>query len=106
MFLAIATSMIAIRATVTTNVDCPMKTGQRCFCAVHDGHLFHISFNEALLLEAANSSVSENNPETFDSVRKSIKNRPFLRISANFEKKTKKPTKPKKKKQRSGQILL
>ena len=106
MFLAIATSMIAIRASVTTNVDCPMKIGQKCYCAIHDKHLFHISFNEALLIGAANSSVSENNPETIDSVRKSIKNRPFLRIS---EKKTKKPTKPKKKKhtnQRSGQILL
>ena len=73
MFLAIATSMIAIGAPVTTNVDCPMKIGQKCFCAVHDKHLFHISFNEALLIGAANSLVSENNPETIDSVRKSIK---------------------------------
>ena len=68
MFLAIATSMIAIKATVTTNVDCPMKIGHKCFCAVHDKHLFHISFNEALLIGAANSSVSENNPETIGSV--------------------------------------
>ena len=123
MFLAIATSMIAIRAPVTTNVDCPMKIGQECFCAVHDKHLFHISFNEALLIGAANTSVSENNPETIDSVRKSIENRPLLRISENFRKenketnqtkKTKKKQKTKKKKkktkkqknQRSGQILL
>ena len=89
MFLAIATSMIAIRASVTTNVDCPMKIGQKCFCAVHDKHLFHISFNEALLIGDANSSVSENNPETIDSVRKSVKNRPFLRISENFQKENK-----------------
>ena len=95
MFLAIATSMIAIRATVTTNVDWPMKIGQKCFCAVHDKHLFHISFNEALLIGAANSSVSENNPEAIDSVRK-----PFLRISKNFRKQNKeiKKTKNKKKK--------
>ena len=73
MFLAIATSMIAIRAPVTTNDDCPMEIGPKCFCAVHDKHLFHISFNEAQLIGAANSLVSENNPETIDSVRKSIK---------------------------------
>ena len=78
--------MIAIRAPVTTNVDCPTKIGQKCFCAVRDKHLFHISFNEALLIGAANSLVSENNPETIDSVRKSITNRPFLRISENFRK--------------------
>ena len=100
MFLAIATSMIAIRAPVKTNVDCPMKIGQKCFCAVHDRHLFHISFNEAQLIGAANSLVSENNPETIDSVRKSIKNRPFLRIS---EKKTQKPKKPKKQKKQKNQ---
>ena len=94
----------SIRATVTTNVDCPMKIGQKCFCAVHDKHLFHVSFNEALLIGAANSSVSENNPETSDSVRKSIKNRPFLRISENFEKKTKKPTKPKQNKPKKKKI--
>ena len=86
MFLAIATSMIAISAPVTTNVDCPTKIGQKCFCAVRDKHLFHISFNEALLIGAANSLVSENNPETIDSVRKSITNRPLLRISENFRK--------------------
>ena len=63
-----------------------MKIGQKCFCAVRDKHLFHISVNEALLIAAANSLVSENNPETIDSVRKSIKNRPFLRISENFRK--------------------
>ena len=78
--------MIAIRAPVTTNVDCPTKIGQKCFCAVRDKHLFHISFNEALLIGAANSLVSENNPESIDSVRKSITNRPFLRISENFRK--------------------
>ena len=93
MFLAIATSMIAIRARVTTNVDCPTKIGQKCFCAVRDKHLPHISFNEALLIGAANSLVSENNPETIDSVRESIKNRPFLSIS---EKKTQKPKTTKK----------
>ena len=38
VFLAIATSMIVIRASVTTNVDCPVKIGQKCFCAVHDKH--------------------------------------------------------------------
>ena len=105
MFLAIATSMIAIRAPVTTNVHCPTKIGQKCFCAVRDKHLFHISFNEALLIGAANSLVSENNPETIDSVRKSITNRPFLRISEKFRKentetnqtkKNKKTKKPKK----------
>ena len=84
MFLAIATSMIATRAPVTTNDDCPMKIGQKCFCAVHDKHLFHISFNEAQLIGAANSLVSEINPETIDSVPKSIKIRPFLRISDFF----------------------
>ena len=78
--------MIAIRAPVTTNVHCPTKIGQKCFCAVRDKHLFHISFNEALLIGAANSLVSENNPETIDSVRKSITNRPFLRISEKFRK--------------------
>ena len=108
--------MIAIRAPVTTNVHCPTKIGQKCFCAVRDKHLFHISFNEAFLIGAANSLVSENNPETIDSVRKSITNRPFLRISEKFRKentetnqtkktkktkknqktkKTKKPKKPK-----------
>ena len=117
MFLAIATSMIAIRAPVTTNVHCPTKIGQKCFCAVRDKHLFHISFNEALLIGAANSLVSENNPETIDSVRKSITNRPFLRISEKFrkentetnqtkktkKKKTKKTKKPKNQKnQRFG----
>ena len=107
MFLAIATSMIAIRAPVTTNVDCPTKIGQKCFCAVRDKHLFHISFNEALLIGAANSLVSENNPETIDSVRKSITNRPFLRISENFRKEntetnqTKKTKKTKKKHQKN-----
>ena len=70
MFLATATYMKTIRATVTTNVDCAMKTGQKCFRAVHDKHLFHISFNEALLIGAANSAVSENSPEIIDSVRK------------------------------------
>ena len=90
--------MIAIRAPVTTNVDCPMKIGQKCFCAVHDKHLFHISFNEALRIGAANSSVSENNPETIDSVRKSIKDRPFLRISENFRKENKETNQTKKKK--------
>ena len=104
MFLSIATSMIAIRAPVTTHVDCPSKIGQKCFCAFRDKHLFHISFNEALLVGAANSLVSENNPETIDSVRKSITNRPFLRISENFRKEntetdqTKKTQKPKKQK--------
>ena len=118
MFLAIATSMIAIRAPVTANVHCPTKIGQKCFCAVRDKHLFHISFNEALLIGAANSLVSENNPETIDSVRKSITNRQFLRISEKFRKentetnqtkknkktkKTKKKTKKQKKKnQRFG----
>ena len=92
--------MIAIRAPVTTNVDCPMKIGQKCFCAVHDKYLFHISFNEALLIGAANSLVSENNPETIDGVRKSIKNRPFLRISEKKTKKPTKPTKPKKQKKK------
>ena len=112
VFLAIATSIIAIRAPVTTNDDCPMKIGQKCFCAVHDKHVFHISFNEAQLIGAANSLVSENHPETIDSVRKSIKIRPFLRISENFRKentetnqtkkaqKTKKNQKNKKKKKR------
>ena len=91
--------MIAIRAPVTTNVDCPTKIGQKCFCAVRDKHLFHISFNEALLIGAANSLVSENNPETIDSVRKCITNRPFLREFPKIsEKKTQKPTKPKKSK--------
>ena len=75
MFFAIATSMIAIRAPVTTYVDCSTKIGQKCFCAVRDKHLFHISFNEALLIGAANSLVSENNPENIDSVRKLITNR-------------------------------
>ena len=98
VFLAIATSMIAMRAPVTTNVDCPMKIGQECFCAVHDKHLFHISFNEALLIGAANTSVSENNPETIDSVRESIKNRPFLRISENFRKENKETNQTKKNK--------
>ena len=98
MFLAIATSIIARRAPVTTNVDCPMKIGQKCCCAVHDKHLFHISFNEALLIGAANSLVSENNPETIDSVRKSIKNRPFLRISENLRKENKETNQTKKKK--------
>ena len=96
--------MIAIRAPVTTNVDCPTKIGQKCFCAVRDKHLFHISFNAALLIGAANSLVSENNPETIDSVRKSITNRPFLRISENFRKEnteTKKNKKSKKKKQKN-----
>ena len=83
-FRAIATSMITIIATVTTNVDCPMKTGQKCFCAVHDKHLFQISFNEALLIGAANSTVSENNPEIIDSVRKVTKSPPFPRISETF----------------------
>ena len=110
MFLAIATSMIAIRAPVTTTVGCPTKIGEKCFCAVRDKHLFHISFNEALLIGAANSLVSENNPETIDSVRKSITNRPFLRISENFRKentetnqtkKTKKTEKKKKKKKKT-----
>ena len=78
--------MMAIRAPVTTNDDCPMKIGQKRFCAVHDKHLFHFSFNEAQLIGAANSLVSENNPETIDSVRKSIKIRPFLIISENFRK--------------------
>ena len=88
--------MIAIRATVTTNVDCPMKIGQKCCCAVFDKHLFHISFNGALLVGAANSSVSENKPETIDSVRKSNKNRPFLRISKNFRKENKETNQTKK----------
>ena len=106
VFLAIATSMIARSAT---NVDCPMKIGQTCFCAVHDKHLFHISFNEALLIGAANSIVSKNNPETIDSVRKSNKNRPFLRISENFQKEnketnqTKETKKPKKTKHQKNQ---
>ena len=109
MFLAIATSMIAIRAPVTTNVHCPTKIGQKCFCAVRDKHLFHISFNEALLIGAANSLVSENNPETIDSVRKSITNRPFLRISEKFRKEntetnqTKKTKKTKKNKKTKKQ---
>ena len=98
MFLVIATSMIAKRAPVTTNVDCPMKIGQKCFCAVHDKHLFHISFNEALLIGAANRSVSENNPETIDSDRKSVKNRPCLRISENFRKENKETNQTKKNK--------
>ena len=103
MFLAIATSMIAIRAPVTTNVHCPTKIGQKCFCAVRDKHLFHISFNEALLIGAANSLVSENNPETIDSVRKSITNRPFLRISEKFRKENTETnqTKKNKKKQKN-----
>ena len=104
--------MIAIRAPVTTNVDCPTKIGQKCFCAVRDKHLFHINFNEALLVGAAKGLVSENNPETIDSVRKSITNRPFLGISENFRKentetnqtnqtkKTKKNKKNKKKKKK------
>ena len=109
--------MITIRATVTTNVVCSLKTGQTCFCAVHDKHLFHISFNEALLIGAANSSVSENNPQAIDSVRKPINNRPFLRISKNFrkenketnqttknKKKPKKPKKPKKTKKTKTKI--
>ena len=98
MCLAIATSMIAIRAPVTTNDDCPMKICQKCFCAVHDKHLFHISFNEAQLIGAANSRVSENNPETIDSGRKSIKIRPFLRISENFRKENKETNQTKKNK--------
>ena len=99
---AIATSMIAItRAPATTNVDCLMKIGQKCFCAVHDKHQFHISFNEALLIGAANSSVSENNPETIDSVPKSIKKRPFLRISENFRKENKETNQTKKKKHKT-----
>ena len=76
------------------------KMGQKCCFAVRDKHLFHISFNEALLIGAANSLVSENNPETIDSVRKSITNRPFLRISENFRKEnteTNQTKKPKKK---------
>ena len=90
VFLAIATSMITIRAPVTTNDDCPMTI---------------ISFNEAQLIGAANSLVSENNPETIDGVRKSIEIRPFLRISENFRKENKETNQTKKKK-RSGQILL
>ena len=83
-----------------------MKIGQTCFCAVHDKHLFHISCNEALLIGAANSSVSENNLESIDSVRKSLKNRPFLRISENFRKENKEtnqtnPTKKAKKEQKN-----
>ena len=104
MFLAIATSMIAIRATVTTNVACHMKIGQKCFCAVHDKHLFHISFNETLLIGAANSSVFENNPETIDSVRKISQKstiseifRKFPKIKQRNQQKTKKT-----KKQRFG----
>ena len=97
--------MIAIRAPVTTNVDCPMKIGQKCFCAVHDKHLFHVSFNEALLIGAANSFVSENNPETIDSVRKSTKNRPFLRISENrkFPKKQRNQTNQKNQQKQTNQ---
>ena len=81
MFLAVARFMVVIKATVTTNVDCRMKIGQKCFCPVHDKHLFHISFNEARLIGAAYSSVSENNPETIDSVRQFVKNQ---RISETF----------------------
>ena len=75
------------------------------FCAVHDKHLLHISFNEAQLIGAAKSLVSENNPETIDSVRKSIKIRPFLRISENFRKENKETnqTKKNKKKQKKKQ---
>ena len=80
-----------------------MKVGQRCFCAVHDKHLFHISFNEAQLIGAANSLVSESNPETIDSVRKSIKNRPFLRISENFRKENKETKQAKKTKNKKNQ---
>ena len=100
--------MIAIRAPVTTNVHCPTKIGQKCFCAVRDKHLFHISFNEALLIGAANSLVSENNPETIDSVRKSITNRPFLRISEKFRKEnteTNQTKKTKKKKKKIWQLV-
>ena len=98
--------MIAIRAPVTTKVHCPTKIGPKCFCAVRDKHLFHISFNEALLIGAANSLFSENNPETIDSVRKSITNRPFLRISEKFRKENTetnqtKKTKKKQKKQKT-----
>ena len=75
-----------------------MKIGQKCFCAVHDKHLFHISFDEAQLIGAANSLVSENNPETIDSVRKSIQIRPFLRISENFRKENKETNQTKKNK--------
>ena len=94
--------MIAIRSPVTTNVDCPIEIGQKCFCAVHDKHLFHISLNEALLIGAANSFVSENNPETIDNVRKSTKNRPFLRISENrkFPEKNKETNQTKKNKKK------
>ena len=81
-----------------------VKLAKKCFCAVHGKHLFHISFNEALLIGAANSSVSENNPETIDGVRKLMKNRPFPRISETFRKKQE--SNPTKNKKRSGQILL
>ena len=74
-----------------------MKTGQKCFRAVHGKHLFHMSFNEALLIGAANSAVSENNPEIIDSVQQILKSRPFPRISE---------TSQNKKNQISGQILL
>ena len=73
-----------------------MKTGQKCFCAVHDKHLFHIIFNEALLIGAANSAVSEKNPEIIDSVRKFVKSRPFPKISENFRKENKETNQTKK----------
>ena len=50
VFLAVATFMVVTRATVTTNVDRSMKICQKCFGAVHDKHLFHVSFNEARLI--------------------------------------------------------
>ena len=63
-----------------------------------------------MLIGAANSLVSENNPETIDNVRKSIKIRPFLRISENFRKEnketnqTKKTTKNKKEKKKNKDL--
>ena len=82
----------------------PMRIGQKCFCAVCDKHLFHISFNEARLIGATNSSVSENNPETIDSVPKFMKNRPFPRISRNFRKESKEAKQKRKKSETKKKI--
>ena len=96
--------MLEMRATVTTNVDCPMKIGKKCFCAAHDKHVFHISFNEALLIGAANSSVSENNPETIDSVRTIYENSTISESFRNSPKRNKETKQTQK--QRFGPTLL
>ena len=59
LLLAVAASMIVARTIVTTTGDCLIKIGQKCFCAVHEIHPCQVSFNEALPIGAANSSVSE-----------------------------------------------